>query len=98
MYFLVKSIELNDSRVPRQYLQLESFGGATPLGVADVAAIEGKGIAATGGTPAQTTLSQLAFSRLLREVQVYVVEALPVRSSPLAMFKGVGVDGVKELT
>jgi hypothetical protein len=77
VYLLVKSIKLNDSRVPRQDLQLVSFGGATPLGVADVAAVEGEGVAATGRTPAKTALSKLAFSWLLREVQVDVVEALP---------------------
>jgi hypothetical protein len=61
--------------------------------VADVAAIEGEGVAATGGTPAKTALSQLAFSRLLREVQVDVVEALPICSTRSAVFKGVGFDG-----
>jgi hypothetical protein len=98
VYLLVKSIKLNDSRVPRQDLQLVSFGGATPLGVADVAAVEGEGVAATRGTPAQTTLGQLAFSRLLREVQVYVIKALPIRSTRLALLKGVGFDGTEELT
>lgn len=97
-YLLVKSIQLNDSRAPRQDLQLISFGGAAPLGMADVAAVEGKGIAATGGTPTQTALSQLAFSWLLREVKVNVVEALPGRETRSAVFKGVGFDGTRKLT
>lgn len=64
-YLLVKSIQLDDTGCSRQDLQLESLRGATPLGGADVATVQGEGITATRWAPTQTTLSQLAFSRLL---------------------------------
>jgi hypothetical protein len=65
VYLLIKSIQLDNSRRSRQNLQLKTFRGATPLGCADVAAVERESIATARWAPAQTTFSKLAFSRLL---------------------------------
>ena len=74
-----KPIELNDGTVPSQDLELVTASGATPLGLTDVGGVQGEGIAATRRLPAQTGVGETAFARAIGEVEVDVVEALPLR-------------------
>jgi hypothetical protein len=83
-HLLVKSIQLDDSRCPRQDLQLISFRRSTPLCCADVAAVQGKSITSAHGAPTQAALCQFAFPGLLRQVEVDILEALPGGSSAFA--------------
>lgn len=55
---------------------LVGLGSTAPLRTGNIAAIEGEGIAATGGLPSQAILGEPAFAGLLREVKEDVVEVL----------------------
>ena len=55
-------------------LDFVALGSAAPVGAGDIAAIEGEGVTAAGGLPSQTIVGKPALSRLLREVEVDVVE------------------------
>ena len=77
MYLLIEAIQLDDARGARQNLQFVSLCRSTPLGCADIAAIEGKSLASTRRLPSQATFRKLTLSGLLGEVEVDVIEALP---------------------
>jgi hypothetical protein len=59
-----------------QDLHFVASSRSTPLCAADVALVEGEGIAAARRLPAETILGKSALAGLLGEVQVDVVEAL----------------------
>lgn len=75
---MLETVKLDDARVPLHDLDLVAFCRSTPLSAADVALVESERIAAPGRLPAQTVLREPAFSVLLGEVQVDVVEALSI--------------------
>ena len=76
---LLEAVELDDGgRVALQDAHLVALGGAAPLGAADVVVVEGEGVAAAGGLPAEAVLGEATLSALLGEVEVDVVEALAV--------------------
>jgi hypothetical protein len=78
-HLLQEPIELDDTRVALQNLDLVALGRPTPLGAPDVAVIEGEGVAAAGWFPAEAILGEPALSVLLGKIQVDVVEALADR-------------------
>lgn len=49
------------------------------MGAANVAVVEGEGVAAAGGFPPEACLGEATFTALLGEVEVDVVEALAAR-------------------
>lgn len=77
-YLLLEAVQLDDARIPLQDFQLVAPGGPAPLCAADVALVEGEGVAAARGLPAQAVLGEPALALFPGQVQVDVVEALPV--------------------
>lgn len=81
--FLCEAVELVDGgRVALKDADLIALGGARPVGAADVAVIEGEGIAATYRLPAKSCLGEATLAALFGEVEVDVVEALAGRGQP----------------
>lgn len=75
---VLESVKLDDAGVALQDSDLVSPGGSTPLGAADVAVIEGEGVTAARGLPAETGLCESALAALLGEVKVDAIETLTV--------------------
>jgi len=86
----LEAVELDDARVPLQDLDLVAARGPAPLCAADVALVEGEGVAAARGLPAQAVLGEPALALFPGQVQVDVVEALPVRALALGLRGRVG--------
>ena len=77
---LLEAVELDDGgRVALQDADLPALGGAAPVGAADVRVVEGEGVAAARGLPAEAVLGESALPALLGEVEIDVVEALAVK-------------------
>ena len=82
----MEAIELHDARVALENLHFVALGGSTPLCATDVCVVEGEGIAAARGLPAEAILGESALAGIFREVEVDVVEALPVKVAWLARY------------
>lgn len=77
---MIEAIQLDNTRRARQDFQFESLCRSTPLGCADIAAIEGESLASTRRFPSQATFRKFALSGLLGEVEVDIIEALPEKN------------------
>lgn len=74
---LREAVQLNDAGASAlEDLDLVTLRSAAPLRGRDVGVVEGEGVAAAGGLPAESRLGEPALAALLGEVQVDVVEAL----------------------
>lgn len=71
----MKTVELDDTGISLQNFHLVTFGCSAPLCATDVARVEGEGVAATCGLPAESIFGKPAFAMFSRQVQVDVVEA-----------------------
>jgi hypothetical protein len=82
---LLEPVKLDQARISLQNFDFVALGGSTPMRPADVALVECKGFTAAGWLPAQTILGESAFPILLGQVQVNVIEALPVNNCQLSL-------------
>ena len=80
-YLLLKSVELDDSRIPLQDLHFVPFGRSAPLRATNIALVESKGVAAARRLPAEAVLGEPALAIFPRQVEVDVVETLTVAAS-----------------
>lgn len=80
----VEAVELDDARAALQDAHLVALGGPAPLRAANVAVVEGEGVAAAGGFPAKARLCEPALATLLGEIKVDAVEALTENRGQLA--------------
>jgi hypothetical protein len=63
-YLLLEPIQLDDTRISLQNLDLEAFCRSTPLRAADVALIEGEGLTAACRFPSETCFGKSALAAL----------------------------------
>lgn len=77
---MLESIELNNTRVTLQDANLVPFGSSAPLRAADVAVIEGEGVAAACRFPAEASLGEPALAALLGEIEVDAIKALAAQN------------------
>ena len=77
-YFLVEAVELDYARVSQEDFDLIAPRRSAPLGTADVARVEGEGIAAASRFPAQAIFRESRLAALLGQIQVDVVKILTV--------------------
>lgn len=74
---VLEAVKLDDGRrVALENADLVALGCSAPLCAADVAVVEGEGVAAARGLPTEAGLCESALATLLREVEVDVVKAL----------------------
>jgi hypothetical protein len=76
--FLRKSVELNDTGIAMQDLDLVPSRRSAPLCGADAGVLQCEGLAATRWLPTQAILGKSALACLLRQVEVDVIETLAV--------------------
>lgn len=76
-YLLLKAVELIDSAISREKLDLVTSRCSAPLRLLQLALLQGEGFAAGGWLPSKPVLCESALSGLLRKIEVDAIEALP---------------------
>jgi hypothetical protein len=83
---LGEAVELDDAGIAQHDFHFEAFGCTAPLRGADVAVVEGEGVAAARRLPPEPRLCESALSCLFREVEIDAVETFPGGSRMSVLF------------
>lgn len=75
---LLETVELHHLGIALENLDLVAFRSSAPVCPGDITRLESDCIAATSGLPTEAGFRESAFAALLGQVQVDVIEALPV--------------------
>ena len=75
-YLLLKPVELNYTRVPLHYLDLEALGSPAPLCATNIALVQGESVTTAEGFPSKAILGKPALPGLFGKIQKDVVKTL----------------------
>lgn len=81
---MCETIELDDATLALQNLDFVALRRSAPLCAGDVCVIKSEGLSASNWLPTEAGFSESESARLLRQVQVDIIEILPVIRSACA--------------